>query len=75
MANLEDRITRLEETVWFIEEKLARLDEEWIEQQRQLDGLSRQCEQLKLVMARMREAYEASHMHPSDPPPPHHHNW
>lgn len=53
-ASAESRIIRLEETVWFQEDKLRSLEAHILAQQAQIDAMERQIEELKAAFLHLR---------------------
>lgn len=77
--SFEQRLIRLEENVFFQEEKLAALDQEMRQLRSQTDALVRHLQGVRESMAHLRELLEGGHRggNLADPPPPHYsqHTW
>lgn len=70
--NLETRIIRLEETLYFQDEKLKILDSELMAQQAQLSSLSRKVEEMLATLGELKDIL-AENRSPAtgEIPPPH----
>lgn len=70
-----DRLMRLEENAYYLEEQLKALDEQVLKQQASIDNLSKQVESLRSALGEIRDLLSAA-PGPAEKPdaslPPHH---
>lgn len=71
MEMLEMRIIRLEENVYFLEERLKELDNHMREQQDQLDAIEKNFQQLNHALQDIRTLLSSSAAKIPAQPPPH----
>ena len=72
-GDLEARIIRLEESLWFQERKLEDLDQLVTELHAQQNALARQMEEMGKLIRQMRDVLDAQSRHgqAAEPAPPH----
>lgn len=72
-SDLEARLARLEENLFFQDRKLEELDKEIVEIRKERDIQARRLEQIQKMLLHLREVLDSqiSHTHLPDPPPPH----
>lgn len=73
MASADERASRLEENLYFLEERVKALDGQIAAQQAELDALGKQVRQLVAMMHELRQALAAGGQgrQPTELPPHH----
>lgn len=72
MNNYEERLTRLEENQYFIEEHLGKLDAEILAHQQSLDELEKSVRMLRTMQEEIRILLAGQHKQGEPELPPHH---
>lgn len=73
---MEERINRLEENVYFLEESLKSLDSRVVGQERQLEQLRKALELIQAKLVEVGDALEARPLPaPAPENPPHYREW
>lgn len=71
MADHEERLTRLEESMYFQEQRLEALNEALVQQQRQLDDMERRLAEACQLLRLLREQVSEQGNGPAKELPPH----